>query len=76
MILLNSYDGRSSADRENQDYLRKTFGKQIFRTVRGRDAPLRECSAFNESIFQYRRTARSAGQFRNLALELVSHLPE
>jgi chromosome partitioning protein len=74
MILLNDYEGRSSADRENQRYLRETFGDRVFQTVIGRDAPLRECAGLNESIFQYRRTARSAAQIQDLAREVIGHL--
>lgn len=70
MILINDYEGRSSADRQIQDYLRGQFGAQVFRTVVGRDAPLRECFAARQSIFRYRRTARSAAQFQELAAEV------
>ncbi len=71
MILINDYEGRSAADRQIQEYIRRQFGTQVFRTVLGRDAPLRECFAAKESIFRYRRTARSAGLFRELARELT-----
>ncbi len=73
MILLNDYEGRSSADRQNQEYLRQQFEQRVFSTVIGRDAPLRECAALAASIFSYRRTARSAVQFRALADELVAY---
>jgi chromosome partitioning protein len=73
-ILLNDYDGRSSADRQNQAYLRDQFGDRVFQTFIGRDAPLRECTALCESIFQYRRSARSASQFQELAREMLALL--
>lgn len=73
-ILINDYEGRSTADRHIQEYLRQQFGSQVFRTVVGRDAPLRECFAAKESIFRYRRVARSATQFKELASELQEHL--
>lgn len=69
-ILINDYEGRSAADRQIQEYLRKQFGAQVFNAVIGRDAPLRECFAAKESIFKYRRNARSAAQFRDFATEL------
>jgi len=75
MILINDYEGRSAADRQIQEHLRHHFGNCVFRTVIGRDAPLRECFALKESIFRYRRTARSAAHFRELAAELKEHLP-
>jgi cellulose biosynthesis protein BcsQ len=43
---------------------------QILETEIGRDAPLRECFAASSSIFRYRRVARSANQFRELAEEV------
>jgi chromosome partitioning protein len=74
MIVINDYEGRSTADRQAQDYLRTQFADQVFNTVIGRDAPLRECFATRESIFRYRRTARSAGQFQALATEVKGML--
>lgn len=74
MILINDYEGRSAADRQIQEYIRTQFGDQVFRTMLGRDAPLRECFAAKESIFRYRRTARSASSFRELAAELMERL--
>lgn len=73
-ILINDYEGRSAADRQIQEYLRQQFGAQVFHTTIGRDAPLRECFAAKESIFRYRRKARSAAQFQDLAAELQEHL--
>lgn len=73
-ILINDYEGRSAADRQIQVYLRQQFGAQVFKTVVGRDAPLRECFAAKESIFRYRRVARSAVQFREFATELQEQL--
>ena len=74
VILINDYEGRSAADRQIQEFIRKQFEGQVFRTVLGRDAPLRECFAARESIFRYRRTARSATLFRELAHELMERL--
>ncbi|HEY0735121.1 MAG TPA: ParA family protein [Herpetosiphonaceae bacterium] len=76
LIMINDYEGRSAADRQIQEYLRAQFGTQVFRTTIGRDAPLRECFAAKESIFRYRKTARSAGQFRELVDELKGRLGE
>ncbi len=73
-ILINDYEGRSAADRQIQEYIRGQFGSQVFRAVLGRDAPLRECFAAKESIFRYRRAARSAGVFREVAQELMERL--
>lgn len=73
-ILINDYEGRSAADRQIQEYLRQQFGDQVFKATIGRDAPLRECFAAKESIFRYRRNARSATQYRELAQELRRHL--
>jgi chromosome partitioning protein len=75
MILVNDYEGRSAADRQIQEHLRQHFGRAVLHTVIGRDAPLRECFASKESIFRYRRTARSAQHFRELAAELKEQLP-
>jgi chromosome partitioning protein len=74
LIVINDYEGRSAADRQIQNYMRQQFGGQVFRAVLGRDAPLRECFAAKESIFRYRRTARSSAVFRELALELMERL--
>ncbi len=76
LILINDYEGRSGADRQIQEYLRSQFGSQFFRTTIGRDSPLRECFAAKESIFRYRKNARSAGQFRELVDELKGRLGE
>lgn len=69
-IVINNYDGRSSADRQIHDYLHTQFATQMLQTAIGRDAPLRECFAAQASIFRYRRSARSAGQFQALADEI------
>jgi chromosome partitioning protein len=74
VVLINDYEGRSAADRQVQEYLRAQFAEQVFETVIGRDAPLRECFATRESIFRYRRTARSAGQFQSLVTEVKERL--
>ncbi len=74
MILINDYEGRSAADRQIQGYLREQFGERVCQTMIGRDAPLRECFAAKESILRYRRTSRSAAQFRDLAKELQEGL--
>ena len=74
MILINDYEGRSAADRQIHEYVRQHFGRQVFTTVIGRDAPLRECFAAQASIFRYRRTARSAALFRDLGHELMKHV--
>ncbi len=71
MILINDYEGRSAADRQINEYVRGQFGTNVFTTFIGRDAPLRECFAAQASIFRYRRTARSAGLYRDLAHELM-----
>jgi len=73
-ILINDYEGRSAADRQIQEYVRSHFGAEVFATMIGRDAPLRECFAAQASIFRYRRAARSAGMYRELAGELMEHL--
>jgi chromosome partitioning protein len=41
-IVINNYDGRSSADRQIHDYLHSQFAGQVLETAIGRDAPLRE----------------------------------
>lgn len=69
-ILINNYDGRSSVDRQIHDDLRSQMASQVLQTEIGRDAPLRECFAASSSIFRYRRVARSAAQFRDLAQEV------
>ena len=69
-VLINNYEGRSAADRQIHDYLRKRFDAQVLQTEVGRDAPLRECFAAKASIFRYRRGARSAIQFQALAEEI------
>lgn len=73
MILINDYEGRSTADRQIHEYVRQQFGEHVFTTIIGRDAPLRECFAAHASIFRYRRTARSAILYRDLAHELLEH---
>lgn len=74
MMVINDYEGRTSADRQVQEYLRQQFPQTLLQTMIGRDAPLRECFAARESIFRYRRTARSAAQFLALAHEIQEHL--
>jgi chromosome partitioning protein len=69
-ILLNDYVGQAASDRQIKDYLVETFGREMFQTIIGRDAPLRECYNQAQSIFRYRRSARSAGHFRALAQEV------
>lgn len=69
-ILLNDYAGQAASDRQIKDYLQENFDRQLFQTIIGRDAPLRECYNAAQSIFRYRRSARSAGQFRALANEV------
>ena len=73
-ILVNNYEGRSTADRQIYDYLHTQFGDQVLQTEIGRDAPLRECFAARMSILRYRRGARSAGQFLALADEITESL--
>lgn len=73
-ILINNYDGRSTVDRQIHDDVREQMSAQVFQTEIGRDAPLRECFAAKSSIFRYRRAARSAVQFRELAQEVVELL--
>lgn len=73
-ILLNDYVGQAASDRQIKDYLAETYGGQMFQTFIGRDAPLRECYNQAQSIFRYRRTARTASQFRALAQEVVDIL--
>lgn len=73
-ILINNYDGRSTVDRQIHDDLREQLAAQVLQTEIGRDAPLRECFAAKSSIFRYRRAARSAGQFRELADEIMGLL--
>jgi chromosome partitioning protein len=69
-ILINNYDGRSTVDRQIHDDLRDQMASQVLETEIGRDAPLRECFAASSSIFRYRKVARSAIQFRDLAMEI------
>jgi hypothetical protein len=69
-IVINNYDGRSSADRQIRDYLYSQFATQVLQTAIGRDAPLGEYFSAQASIFRYRRSARSAGQFLALADEI------
>jgi chromosome partitioning protein len=73
-ILINNYEGRSAADRQIQDMLRSKFGRAMLQTSISRDAPLREAFGAQESIFRYRRSARSATQFRALAQEVKERL--
>ncbi|HEX6289398.1 MAG TPA: ParA family protein [Herpetosiphonaceae bacterium] len=74
VILINNYEGRSTTDRQIQSGLREQFGRSVFNTCIGRDAPLREAFGSQESIFRYRRSARSATAFRDLAAEIVERL--
>jgi chromosome partitioning protein len=69
-VLLNDYAGQSASDRQIREYLPAQFADHFFQTIIGRDAPLRDCYNHAESIFRYRRSARSAGQFRSLAQEV------
>jgi chromosome partitioning protein len=69
-ILLNDYAGQAASDRQIKEYLEQNFREQLFQTIIGRDAPLRECYNTAQSIFRYRRAARSASQFRALAHEV------
>ena len=73
-ILLNDYVGQAASDRQIKEYLSQNFSHQMFQTIVGRDAPLRECYNLGQSIFRYRRSARSASQFRELAAEVRSLL--
>lgn len=76
VVVINDYEGRSAADRQVQTYLHQQFPTSVLDTTIGRDAPLRECFANRESIFRYRRAARSAAQFQSLATELKERLHE
>ncbi len=70
VVLINNYEGRASMDKQILDALRQRFGRNMFSTVIGREAPLREAFGDQQSIFRYRRTARSATLYRELAHEV------
>ncbi len=74
VVLINNYEGRSSMDRQILEALRQQFGRNMFATVIGREAPLREAFGDQHSIFRYRRTARSATLYRELANEVLERV--
>ncbi len=74
VVLINNYEGRASMDKQILDALRQRFGRNMFSTVIGREAPLREAFGDQQSIFRYRRTARSATLYRELAHEVLERV--
>ncbi|MCZ7553906.1 MAG: hypothetical protein B6D39_11115 [Anaerolineae bacterium UTCFX2] len=71
-LLITMFDRRTRMSMMFLEQFREKFGNRLFDTVIPIDAKLKESSLFGRPINLYARKARSAQEYRALALELQS----
>jgi len=72
-VLITLFDRRIVIARESAAHIRNLFKDRMFKTVISRNVRLEESPAFKESIFTHAPSSRGAGEYRNLAREIMKH---
>ena len=75
-ILITMMDRRNRIHRTLAEQLRATFGEGLFETIIETDTKLRESTVAGLPITHYYSSSRSAGQYRQLAEEIIGHARE
>lgn len=72
-ILITMMDRRNRIHRTLAEQLKTTFGEGLFNTIIETDTKLRESTVAGLPITHYNSASRSAGQYRQLAQEIVAY---
>ncbi|HDP95646.1 MAG TPA: ParA family protein [Candidatus Aminicenantes bacterium] len=72
-VLITLYDRRIVIARDSAAHIRGIFKDRMFKTVISRNVRLEESPAFKESIFTHAPNSRGAGEYKNLAREIMKH---
>ena len=74
-IIINQVDGRKPImEREMEEVLRETYGKNVLKTKINKRVKVEECPAFQKPITMYDPKGPSAQEFKSLVREILRRL--